>query len=140
MARKLWLCFEAAQAPALNALQAQIRALGFKLTVDEGYAPFETAGYLPCTLEGEDAGVDLRFEADAPLPDAAAALEAERGARRAVARLSWGGDPREELSALVLAMAFAQLAQGLIVDPDKGQVVLPDVLMNKARALLADSF
>jgi len=140
MARKLWLCLEATQAPALNALQAQIKAFGFKLTVDEGYAPFETSGYLPCTLEGEDAGVDLRFERDAPLPDAAQALEAERGARRAVAKLAWTGDPREELSALVLALAFAQLTQCMIVDPDKCQLVLTEALMKKARALLADSF
>ncbi len=140
MARKLLLCLQADQAPALAALQAHIKSLGFQLTVDEGYAPFEAAGYLPCTLEGEDAGVDLRWEQDAALPEAAQALEGERGARRALARLAWAGDPREELSALVLAAAIAQLAPGLIVDPDKGIALTPEALIKKAKALLADSF
>ncbi len=140
MARKLVLCLQANQAPDLRRLQAHIQSLGFKLTVDEAYAPFASDGYLPCTVEGEDSGVDLRWARDAALPEAAQALEAQRGDRKDLARLSWAGDPREEISALVMAAAMAQLAEALLVDPDKGLVLAPEALLKKAKVLVADSF
>lgn len=138
MARKLWIYFENALAPERTTLQARIRESGFKLTVDEAYAPMATVGYLPCTLDGEDAGVDVRFEADGDWPDSALALASERGTRAALLRLSWGGDPREALSAYVLAAAFAQAAQGLVLDPDAGQLVTREALLKKAQALLGE--
>lgn len=57
-----------ADLPTRPALQEALAGLRFRLTLDEAYAPLESTGYLPCTLNGEDAGVDLRFEpADAYL-------------------------------------------------------------------------
>jgi hypothetical protein len=105
-ARKIVLCLKADQAPGLRSLQAHIPSLGFKLTVDEAYAPFASEGHLPCTVRGEDSGVDLR----------------------------------EEICALVMAAAMAQLAEALLVDPDKGLVLAPEALLKKAKALVADSF
>jgi hypothetical protein len=48
--------------PARKALQEAVDQLGFKVMLDESYVPFKTAGYLPCTLDGEDAGFDMRFQ------------------------------------------------------------------------------
>ncbi len=49
--------------PTRAALQKAIDGLKFKLTLDNSYVPFQTSGYLPCTLDGEDAGFDIRFQA-----------------------------------------------------------------------------
>jgi hypothetical protein len=119
----------APEMPDRAALQAAIQSLKFKLTLDDGYAPFETAGYLPCTVEGEDAGVDMRFEA--------AAAEAQG---RACMRLKWSGDPREALSACIIAAAMVSGFGAEVQDPDKGEVVPAEALLKKAKTLLADSF
>ena len=71
MARALSAYLKRDAVPARQALQHAIRELKFPLTLDETYAPLETAGYLPCTLDGEDAGFDLRFKA---MPDDLTAL------------------------------------------------------------------
>ena len=116
--------------PELAALQAAIRQLRFKLTLDEAYAPFETQGYLPCTLEGEDAGVDMRFARDI----------ADHGERDALMTLKWGGDPREELSALIIAAAMAESFGAEVTDPDKAGPIPASGLLRQARSLLEDSF
>ena len=107
MARALTAFLKRADVPARKALQQAIARLPFALTLDEGYVPFETAGYLPCTLDGEDAGFDLRFK------DAAAELAAMPALQTAVGDLDvaicckWGGDPREEAAALAVCAALA---------------------------------
>lgn len=115
--------------PDRDALQGAINALKFKLTLDHGYAPFVTTGYLPCTVEGEDAGVDLRF-------DAASA----DGSQPACMRVKWGGDPREALCACIIAAAMASGFAAQVSDPDKDEAVAVEALLKKARALLEDSF
>jgi hypothetical protein len=140
VARTLHAYLNAERMPALADLQAAIKRLGFKLTLDEAYAPFETNGYLPCTVEGEDAGVDMRFDRDASLPDTAQALAAEQGSRRAVMRLRWSGDAREHLSALIIAVALAQDFDALLIDPDKGTQAVPATLLKQARSLQEESF
>lgn len=140
MARTFHVYVDPAVLPDRAALQAAIKGLGFRLTLDEAYAPFEVAGYLPCTLEGEDAGVDMRFERDAGLPDSVAAQQLEQAARRAVMRLRWGGDPREQLSALIVAGALAQDFDALVIDPDKGTLLGAAALLRQARELVDEQF
>jgi len=119
--------------PARKALQAAIDALKFKLTLDDGYAPFETSGYLPCTLDGEDAGFDLRFadvEADAP-PNLAAALEG----RDAAMKIRWSGDLREQLAALVVSLALAETFGAILHDADTDKILTAKSLQTQARNL-----
>lgn len=47
MARSYTIFLDQDQAPDRGALQAAVKALGFRLSVDESYAPLESAGYLP---------------------------------------------------------------------------------------------
>lgn len=133
MARTLHVYLEPARVPSLADLQATIRGLRFALTLDPGYVPQQTQGYLPCTLEGEDAGVDLRF--DTP-PDQPASAES----RATRITLRWGGDPREELTARVLAAAFAQDFDARVLDPDHDTVQTAEALLKQARRLHAEHF
>jgi len=140
VARTFDVFLDPARGPDRAALQLAINRLGFKLTLDDGYQPATHQGYLPCTLEGEDAGVDLRFTADAALPGSAQALSSEQGSRRLCARLKWSGDAREHLSALLIVVALAQDFDALVIDPDKGTQPATQDLLKQARALHEDSF
>ena len=140
MARSLFACIDPARVPDRAALQGAIKGLGFAMVVDDAWQPFETRGYVPCTLEGEDAGVDVRFEREAPLPDAAAAHEAARGARSALVQLRWGGDKREELSATIIAAALADQFDALVLDPERGVRKSTSGLRAHARELHEGTF
>jgi hypothetical protein len=107
-----------AQVPLRRALQEAIGRLGFKLTLDDAYAPFETAGYLPCTLDGEDAGFDLRFQDVADVPPA---LKGAVGDRGAAIVFRWAGDPREELAALANEFGALVCEHDRVLSP--GEVV-----------------
>ncbi len=126
--------------PDRAALQAAIKPLGFDFVVDPAWVPFAAPDYLPCTLEGEDAGVYVRFERDAPLPPPAAALEAQRGARRALVQLRWSGDPREQLAAVLLAAALTESFDAMVLEPEQGRLRSIVELLAQARALRESAF
>lgn len=123
------------EAPARQALQQAIDALKFKLTLDDAYAPFKTSGYLPCTLEGEDAGFDIRFQ-DAD-PARSAALQAELGDRECEITFRWSGDVREFASAMIVCAALAKSFGALVHDPEADVCVAAEDLIDKARKAVA---
>ncbi|MGJ5203246.1 hypothetical protein [Bradyrhizobium sp. HKCCYLR20261] len=99
MARVLTAYLKRTDVPTRPALQQAIARLPFALTLDDGYVPFETSGYLPCTLDGEDAGFDLRF---------AGVTERRADAGEVAMTMKWSGDPREEAAALAVGAALAR--------------------------------
>jgi hypothetical protein len=132
MARGLIVYLDRASAPAREALQAALKELGFKLSLDEGYAPFETKGYLPCVLDGEDAGFDLRFgDVENVSPNHAAAL----GRRDVAMLLRWGGDPREHFAALAVCIALVEKFNAIVADAEK--LLTLEELRARARKLAA---
>jgi hypothetical protein len=116
--------------PERAALQQSIKALKFNLSLDDAYAPFKTAGYLPCTLEGEDAGFDLRFKdiepANAPKP-------AELGERDIEIALKWSGDVREMASAAIVSAVLAKEFGALVYEPEAAVFISADDLIAKAK-------
>lgn len=123
-----------ADVPDRAALQAAIDAFKIKLVLDDGYAPFETSGYLPCTLHGEDAGFTIRFrDADGDagkFPALAAAL----GGRDVAVDIKWSGDIREEVSALAVCAALGGSFGAVLHDPDKDAVTEASKLLSRAKA------
>lgn len=113
MANSLTAFLERSRVPDRQALQEEIKRLKFRLSIDESWVPFECSGYIPCTLDGEDAGFDVRFEdGSSRLPDS---LSDEAGKRDAALVLKWGGDPRERASALIVCAALSQGFDALIL-------------------------
>ena len=127
MARALTAVLFRDKVPARKPLQQALDALGFGLKLDADYAPFETAGYLPCDLDGEDAGFDLRFK------DAEDA--AKFGGRDAVLTLNWGGDPREEAAASIVCAALAADFEAVVFCDDAEVSV--EALLARAKKALA---
>lgn len=130
MARTLTIYVERGRVPDRAALQQAINALEFPLVLDSGYVPFKTAGYVPGTLDGEDAGFDLRFH-DVP---AERAQQLGLGARDVALALKWAGDPREEAAAYAVAAAFGKRFDAAILG-DGDVPLAPDDLLRKARQL-----
>lgn len=120
MARTYTVFLDSDRIPALAALQAAIKALGFKLTLDDAYAPLTFSGYLPCTLDGEDAGVTIKF-----------ADSQEIGDKDTAITLQYGGDLREQASAAMIAAAFAHGFAATVHDQNQQAA--------SAEALVADA-
>jgi hypothetical protein len=117
--------------PVRKALQEAIDELGFKIKLDDSYAPFRPAGYLPCTLDGEDAGFDMRFQVVAA--DLPPTLKSSLAGRDMAIGLRWAGDPREELAALTVCAALVKGFSAVVHEPDKDRLLSFDELLAKAR-------
>ncbi len=117
--------------PARNSLQAAIHQLGFKVALDDSYEPFETKGYLPCTLDGEDAGFDLRFQhvEEGVSSNLASAI----GGRDTAMKFRWAGDPREQLAALAVCAALVEKFGAIVHEPERDRLLTLDELLERAR-------
>ncbi len=117
--------------PARKALQQAVDGLKLKLSLDDAYVPFETSGYVPCTLDGEDAGFDMRFQ------DVDANLRSRVGDKDVTIDFRWGGDPREEASVLIVCAALATNFGALVYEPDADVIHAVDDIVAKARKAAA---
>jgi hypothetical protein len=131
MARSQTAYMNRKDVPARADLQQAIDQFGFKVTLDHSYMPFKTSGYLPCTLDGEDAGFNMRFEDVAPnLPPA---LASSIEGRDTAIGFSWAGDPREELAALTVCAALVKQFGAIVHQPDGDKLLSFDQLLAKAK-------
>jgi len=116
--------------PARKELQAAIKALKYKVTLDDGYVPFETSGYLPCTLDGEDAGFTIRFQDVGEVP---AAVKEKLEGRDVEISFKWTGDIREVIAALAVSAALVNDFGAIIYDPDADKVIAKAAFLAKAQ-------
>jgi hypothetical protein len=133
MARTQTAYLKRADVPALAALQKAVGSVGVKIAIDEAYVPLETQGYVPCTLQGEDSGCDIRFqnlpgEAEIPAP-----VQAALAGRDVAVVFRWSGDLREYVCAMALGAALAQNFGAIIYIPDDDALVTGDSLARKAK-------
>jgi hypothetical protein len=129
MARALTAYLKKDDVPSRKALQGALDPLGFKVVVDDDYAPLTSKGYVPCALDGEDAGFDLRFQD----VEAETRSKFDLGEDAVAMAFRWGGDPREELAALAVVVALAQQFGANVEEPGTGAALSADDLLAKAR-------
>jgi hypothetical protein len=123
--------------PTRQALQEALKSLRFRLTLDDAYVPFECAGYIPCTLDGEDAGFEIKFsDSSACLADSPQ-LQGQIGDRDAAVTLRWGGDPRERTSALIVSAALAHSFDAQVHRQGGDTLRTADQLLDEARGAFA---
>lgn len=125
------------QVPSRQALQEAINNLRFKLTIDESYVPLECAGYIPCTLDGEDAGFELKFGDSSVCLDDMPALQVQIGNRDTAMTLRWGGDPRERISAMIVSAALAQGFDALVYRQGDDAFRPSEQLLSETRSAFA---
>ncbi|MDQ0505528.1 hypothetical protein [Xanthobacter agilis] len=134
MARALTVYLRRSDVPDRAALQGAVDALKLKLTLDDGYVPLKSSGYLPCTLDGEDAGFTLRFhDVNADL-DALPELKAALDGRDLAIDVKWSGDVREKVSALGVCAALAKAFGALVHDAAGDRLRGADALIADVRA------
>lgn len=121
------------QVPARAALQEAIQSLRFKLTLDESYAPFECAGYIPCTLDGEDAGFEIKF-AEIEFSTLAPELKSAIGECDSAIQIRSGADPREIVSAMIVAATLTKSFSALIHNQGEASFQDAEALFNAARS------
>lgn len=121
--------------PERAALQSAIEKLKFKLSLDDAYTPFKTSGYLPCTLEGEDAGFELRFK-DAVLTNTSV-ISSKIGDRDVEIAMKWSGDAREMAAAVIVSAALAESFGALVHEPDAELFLEAEALIKRARAAVS---
>lgn len=115
--------------PDRAGLQTQVRTAGFtELRIDDAWLPLGPRAYVPCTLDGEDAGFDLRSDALIPPPGD------DRDTRLV---LRWSGDPREEAAACIVCAALARDAGALVYAAGPDELLGHADLVQRARRLLA---
>ena len=124
--------------PTREALQEAIKGLKFKLSIDESYVPFESSGYLPCTINGEDGGFNIRFDASEPYFGRFPQVQSQADQRDTLITLRSGGDPREEVCALMVAAALAQNFGAIVHDPEKDTLYPAEQLISQARSKFAE--
>jgi hypothetical protein len=129
MARSLIAYLNRKNIPERKPLQQAIDALKLPLRLDDDYAPFETSGYLPCTLDGEDAGFDLRFNDVAGDVSSTLGL----GDRNVALSLKWSGDPREEAAALIFCAALAKDFEAVVQAGEAGERLSLEQLVARAK-------
>jgi hypothetical protein len=125
MARSFTVLINQADFPLRASLQAAIKDLHFNLTVEDDYVPFVSSGYLPCTLEGEDAGLMMRFCKLEPPADKDGSVN-----------LQWSGDPREKITVLMIASALASQFNASVLD-ESHALISPPALVAMAKQAIA---
>jgi hypothetical protein len=127
MARNYTVYIQKHNIPLRKALQAAISSLGYKLTVEDEYVPFASSGYLACTLNGEDAGLMVRFvNSDSHPP------------QDAVISLQWSADPREKATANIIALALASQFDAWVYD-ENAQALSLDILANLSQMAVLET-
>lgn len=124
MARSYSLKMKQENFPLRAVLQAAIKALGYPLIIEDDYVPFASSGYLPCTLNGEDAGLMIRFisSTDAENQDATISLH-------------WSGDEREKATAMIFAIALAESFEAIVLDENNTLQPLNDLTTSIKKSL-----
>ncbi|ESS67405.1 hypothetical protein MGMO_167c00260 [Methyloglobulus morosus KoM1] len=121
------------QVPTRMALQDAIKNLRFKLILDDSYTPFECTGYIPCTLDGEDAGVEINF-GETDFSALAPTVKAAIGDRDTTINIRSGADPREIVSAAIIAATLANSFEALIQNQGEDALENAEELLISARS------
>jgi hypothetical protein len=105
MARNYIVNMKQEDFPLRKALQAAINTLGYPLIIEDDYVPFASSGYLPCTLNGEDAGLMIRFITSEDKANQVASIS-----------LQWSGDEREKATVAIIATALTSSFDAMVLD------------------------
>ncbi|HAF00121.1 MAG TPA: hypothetical protein DCO68_11935 [Methylophilaceae bacterium] len=114
--------------PLRVALQAAIKALGYPLTLEDDYVPFASSGYLPCTLDGEDAGLIIRFIGSEDITNQNASIS-----------LQWSGDAREKATVMIVATALAASFEATVLDETNVELTFAELAARTKKVLASIS-
>lgn len=104
-----------ARVPDRATLQAAIDGLGFDLRVPPGYAPFESRGFLPFVLQGEDGpGFEIGFETTRDLMADDPGVEDLAAGRDACISMAWHGSMHDLACVLMVSCALMKACDAVV--------------------------
>jgi hypothetical protein len=120
-------------------LEEAVRALGFDLSIDEFYQPFNCSGFLPCVLKGKKSGFEIYFGSPKEAFQNFPHLKEEAGTRDCAITFRWGGDMTECACVLIVSAALATSFDALVHYQDDDLVYTADQLVEQANQALGFS-
>ncbi len=114
--------------PSRAAWQVAINACGFDFQLDEELTPFEDSGFLPCKLNGADAGFEIYYDGSAELLEEFADIA---DGRDYCIAFRWGGNMAECASVLIASYALARYFGAVVSyegeDPNEPEELLAEI-------------
>jgi hypothetical protein len=98
---------KASSVPTQEQWQQAIDRTGFDLKLDPTSEPRTNRGFVPCTLEGAESGVEMYFEDSSDFIQDFAELIDNLGDRNCCISFRWGGDMQECACAMIASLALA---------------------------------
>jgi hypothetical protein len=122
--------------PDRSKLEEAVRALGFDLSIDEFYRPFDCSGFLPCVLEGNQSGFEIDFDSSDELLLRFPNLKDAVGGRDSTISFRWGGDMSECACVMIVAAALAKSFGAVIYYQDDRLLYSTDQVIAEANGAL----
>lgn len=122
--------------PSPEAWQQAIDHLGFDLKLDPKWIPFESSGFLPCSLNGELSGFEIYYEPAAVIVGAHPEVAMQIDGRDYCISFRWGSRPGEAVCAYISAAALSQAFDAFIYDPQESRLTASDQLIRDAQDIL----
>ena len=116
MANVQYAYLEKSKVPGRAAWQAAIADGGFDFELDPALVPFESAGFLPCTLMGAEAGFEIDYDEAAEPPEN---FGTNASGRDCCISFRWGGSLLECASAMVASYALAKAFDAVVSFEDQ---------------------
>jgi hypothetical protein len=105
MANEQYAFLKSGDVPSRDQLQQAIDRAGFDLKLNPEYQPKSDAGFVPCSLNGSDSGVEMYFDDSDELIDSFRELLQDQDC---CISFRWGGDMAECACAMVVSYALAE--------------------------------
>ena len=127
---------EKSRVPDRPRLEEAVRALGFDLSVDEFYRPFDCSGFLPCVLKGNQSGFEIDFDSAHEILQRFPNLKERIGSRDSTISFRWGGDMAECACVMIVTAALAKNFEAVIYYQDDHLLYSTEQIIAEARAAL----
>jgi len=124
---------ERSRVPDRATLEQAVRTLGFDLSIDEYYRPFDCSGFLPCMLNGKKSGFEIYFGAPEQEFQQFPHLRQQVESRDCTITFRWGGDMRECACVLIVSAALATTFDAIVHYQDDDLVYTSGQLVEQAK-------
>lgn len=125
-------------ARSMTEWQSAIDADGFQILLDPTAVFEDLNGFLPVRLDGAGTGFEVDHEDAAELTEMFGESDVARTWTCALA-FHWGGDAREMVAAYSAAASYARAMEGVVLDPQEGEVMQPAAALDLARKLAVET-
>jgi hypothetical protein len=127
---------EKSRVPDRSKLEESVSALGFDLTIDEFYRPFDCEGFLPCVLKGKKSGFEIYFESPNEAFQSFPHLKEKVESRDCAISFRWGGDMAECACVLIVSAALAKDFGAVVHYQDNDLLYSAEQLVEEAKGAL----